>query len=1018
MNFLQNNGLLFISDRFIISIFPYKEKFVKERKNNIFKNSSKAEIIAIILPLLCSVFILFHNASATNKRILEQSAEYVKSNTVQSADLMDKFFLNARNSLEVVGRLAAVKINEDGFISSDDIAVLEDEVYFDRLFFIDANGIGLDKNGNTFDCSSSKGFINCMKGETGISSGEMSGDSTKGNLYFYAPVKNGDDILGCITGAFVDDTLTDAMEISYFGETSKVLLCQPDGKLIAATFETAGDETVQEYFYRTDRIDKKTADEMTAHLESDTPYGFNFKGQYGMSSAYMIKLENTELVLVQTLPSQSTSMLRNDANKDSTELALMLALIFIIYISFIVYSFRKRQKLAEDENRSINDIITAVTKMFDRFVYVDLENDSYEYIHDNDENALAGVEDTGSYSDFVDKIFTGCIKSANGGNPESMAEYMTKDALIKAFANGTETLQYEYSEEFDKNSDFRWTTLSVLCVERRKGTAVKVLMASNDATKLKEEQIKAQELLQNAYLTAQNASRAKSDFLSKMSHDIRTPMNAIVGMTALAASHIDDKARIEDCLKKITSSSRHLLSLINEVLDMSRIESGKLTLSEEEFSLSELTETTINMIKNDMKVKKQSLTVTVENVEHEKVIGDSLRIQKIFMNIISNSIKYTPENGKIKIAISERNTNQNNMGCYQFVFEDNGIGMPPEFLEKLFTPFERANDSRIDKIQGTGLGMAIVYSIVQMMGGDIKVESEINRGTKFTVTIFLKLQEEKGIPLEKLIDLSVLVADDEQSACEAACGMLETLGMKSEWVLNGMDAVQRVKEHHDENNDFYAVILDWKMPEMDGIETARQIRKQVGPDVPLIIMTAFDWRDIEYEARAAGVDAFISKPLFKTKLAATFYNLLEGENTSDDDEFENINIGSYDGKRVLLVEDNELNTEIAKEILCTAGLEVDTASNGRIAVDKVLENKENYYDMIFMDIQMPVMNGYEACSAIRSINRPDLNRIPIIALSANAFAEDVIAAKNAGMNEHISKPIEMVQLEAILKKWL
>ncbi len=600
----------------------------------------------------------------------------------------------------------------------------------------------------------------------------------------------------------------------------------------------------------------------------------------------------------------------------------------------------------------------------------------------------------------------------------SVDTMLQREKLIEQLDFGKDSFSLEYSEEFDTDNEFRWTNLAVLCVERRRGVPTKVLMASQDETELKKKEVRDQEALREAYQAAENASNAKSDFLSKMSHDIRTPMNAIIGMTALAGSYIDDKDRMLECLKKITSSSKLLLGLINEVLDMSRIESGNIKLVDEDIELSVLLEDVLELVKGDVKNKNLDLNVSIENMKHEKVIGDSIRIQKIFTNIISNSIKYTPNGGKISITVNEKPTHSKSTSCFEFIFEDTGIGMSKEFVKKIFVPFERAEDSRIDKIQGTGLGMAIVNNIIHMMGGEIQVESEINKGSRFTVTMVLKLQDDKEETDKELINLKVLVVDDEKVVCDSTCKVLNSIGMNSEGVTTGKEAVTRVVEEHEKNDDFYAAIIDWNMPEMNGIETTKEIRKAVGKDVPIIIMSAYDWSDIEEEAKAAGVNAFISKPLFKSRLTTTFKQLLNN-NQEEENPLSVLKNEDYSNRRALVVEDNELNAEIMREMLNMTGIKVDRAENGKVAVEKLESEPENYYDIVFMDIQMPIMNGYQAAEAIRQMDqRKDVHTIPIIAVTANAFVEDILTAKAAGMNEHIAKPVDIKELDEILQKWL
>ena len=425
------------------------------------------------------------------------------------------------------------------------------------------------------------------------------------------------------------------------------------------------------------------------------------------------------------------------------------------------------------------------------------------------------------------------------------------------------------------------------------------------------------------------------------------------------------------------------------------------------------------MTNSQIEEHHHELSVNISGVTHEAVVGDSLRIQKIFTNLMGNAVKFTPDGGKIRLSISERPSNQAKVGCYEFVFEDNGIGMSEAFIDRIYEPFVRAEDGRVNRIQGTGLGMPISRKIVRMMGGDIKVESKAGVGSRFTVTIYLKLQDTTDIHYDKFIDLDVLVADDDELSLESCMSMLNDLGMKAEGVSTGAQAVEQVVLHHDQKRDYFACILDWKMPDMDGIATTRAIRKAVGDDVPIIIISAYDWSDIEQEARAAGANAFISKPLFRSRLAKTFNALVGDEEQSETDiPFIYINAIDLTGRRALLVEDNELNAEIAVEILKMTGLEVEYAADGTEAVDRMTECRDGYYDIIFMDIQMSKMNGYDATRAIRAMDRNYCRQIPIIAMTANAFAEDVLAAKTVGMNEHIAKPLDLKNLAKTLSRWL
>jgi CheY-like chemotaxis protein len=495
-------------------------------------------------------------------------------------------------------------------------------------------------------------------------------------------------------------------------------------------------------------------------------------------------------------------------------------------------------------------------------------------------------------------------------------------------------------------------------------------------------------------------------------------MNAIMGMTAIAAMNIENPDRVKDCLNKITVSSQHLLGLINEVLDMSKIESGKMIFAEEEFSLSDVVDRIVTMFLPQAQEKQQEFKVNIADITHEEVIGDSMRLQQILVNILGNAVKFTQNGGRIIFGISEKPSDIQGCGCYVFTFEDNGIGMDEAFLDKIFEPFVRADNSRNGKLEGTGLGMPIVKNIVQMMNGDIQVESKLNEGSKFTVTIYLKLNHLKRNDVAGLENLAVLVADDEQMSCESACVILKEIGMDADWVLSGDEAIQKLLQAQEEKKDYAAVILDWKMPGKDGIETAREIRSKVGEEVPIIILSAYDYSSIEQEAKAAGINAFISKPLFKSRLIYVMKSLMLGEE-EEHTEVDQLQSRNYEGKRVLIAEDNELNMEIAEELLRQVGVEVDTAVNGRMAVERVREMPAAYYDLILMDIQMPEMNGYEATMAIRqTAMREDLQTVPIVAMSADAFTDDVRHAKEVGMNDHLAKPVEIDKLISILDKWI
>lgn len=509
-----------------------------------------------------------------------------------------------------------------------------------------------------------------------------------------------------------------------------------------------------------------------------------------------------------------------------------------------------------------------------------------------------------------------------------------------------------------------------------------------------------------------------TEFLANVSHDIRTPMNAILGMTTIARTHLDDRKRVEDCLDKIDTAGRHLLTLINEVLDINKMESGKFQPVMGEFNLSQLIEDLHTVCRHQIEARKHQYEVDIKNVEHEDLIGDKQHLLQIFTNLITNGVKYTPEGGRVQLTITEKPGNMIDTSIYEFEFQDNGIGMSEEFLPNIFQPFTRADDVRVEQTQGTGLGMAIVKNMVQMMGGDIKVESKLNVGTKFTVTVPLQLQQNRKRMLEELRGYPVLVVDGYKSMCEYICDTLEKLGMQPRWVTSEQEALEFISRQHECGKDFYGVMIDWNPPKMDAISIAKKIRKIVGNNVAILMMSFHDWAEVENQAREQGVDVFLSMPLFQSGLVKAFRTLLDKEEVQQKREFvDDLAVKDFCGKRVLLVEDNDINAEISGEILGMMGFEVEYARNGSEAVEKIRICEDGYYNIVFMDIQMPVMNGYEAVRAIRALPRNYARQVPVIAMTADAFPEDIQASKEAGMNEHIVKPIDCDELVDILEKW-
>ena len=521
--------------------------------------------------------------------------------------------------------------------------------------------------------------------------------------------------------------------------------------------------------------------------------------------------------------------------------------------------------------------------------------------------------------------------------------------------------------------------------------------------------------LEKARQAALEANKAKSEFLANMSHDIRTPMNAIVGMTAIAAAHIDDRKQVENCLRKITLSSKHLLGLINDVLDMSKIESGKLTLTTEQISLKEVVEGIVNIMQPQVKTKKQTFDIHVENILTENVWCDGVRLNQVLLNLLSNATKYTPEGGAIHLSLFEENSPKGERYVRIYIkVKDNGIGMSPDFLKRIYESYSRADGARIHKTEGAGLGMAITKYIVDAMEGTIDIQSEPDKGTEFLLTFDFEKAAAMNMDMV-LPSWNMLVVDDDELLCRAAMDALKSIGIKAEWTLSGEKAIELVNEHHKRREDYQIILLDWKLPGMNGIQVAKEIRHNLGDEVPILLISAYDWSEFEAEAREAGISGFISKPLFKSTLYYALRQYMGTETENGQTSNPNIDLS---GRRILIAEDNELNWEVANELLSDLGVELDWAEDGQICLDKFQKSPEGYYDAVLMDIRMPHMTGYEATKMIRGLNHPDALSIPIIAMSADAFSDDIQHCLECGMNGHIAKPIDIMEVSRLLKRFL
>jgi two-component system sensor histidine kinase/response regulator len=592
----------------------------------------------------------------------------------------------------------------------------------------------------------------------------------------------------------------------------------------------------------------------------------------------------------------------------------------------------------------------------------------------------------------------------HSGNPEDPKKNYLKDILTQ------EQREWDFECIHQKTGERHW--FHIVAMGSDVNGMKKYILVMSDRTSDK----KMNQALAEAVRAAETANRAKSTFLSNMSHDIRTPMNAIIGFTTLAVSNIDNQERVRDYLGKILSSSNHLLSLINDVLDMSRIESGKIHLEETEVSLSDVLHDLKTIISGQIYAKQLDLYMDAVDVANEDVYCDKTRLNQVLLNLLSNAIKFTPAGGTVSVRLKQFPGTQKDSALYEIRVKDNGIGMSQEFAQKLFSPFERERTSTVSRIQGTGLGMAITKNIVNMMGGTIEVQTEQGKGTEVIVRLALRIQPEQHRTerIAELEGLKALVIDDDFNTCDSVTKMLAKVGMRSEWTLSGKEAVLRARQSMELGDAFHAYIIDWRLPDMNGIEVTRQIRS-LGDDTPIIILTAYDWSDIEVEARAAGVTAFCAKPLFMSDIRETLMTAIGQKQEKTENPVLPAAGSDFRDRRILLVEDNELNREIAVELLKQYGFRIDTAENGAEAVEKVKHAAPGDYDLVLMDVQMPVMNGYEATKQIRALDDPALAGITILAMTANAFDEDRKQALECGMDGFLSKPIVLEELIGTLQ---
>ncbi|MCJ7855280.1 response regulator [Lachnospiraceae bacterium NSJ-143] len=666
------------------------------------------------------------------------------------------------------------------------------------------------------------------------------------------------------------------------------------------------------------------------------------------------------------------------------------------------------------ENQLENKLLrAAISVAYPLIMSVNLTKNTYKCFVD--EQSGYSFSNEGDY----DKLIR---LSAERAYPSYRDEYESKflkENVINRFNSGEKEIYMEL-KQIGSDNKYHWVSIHVIYVDNPFDSCTLAIFMIRILDSQRAEKARQEQLMRDALASAKAANSAKSDFLSRMSHDIRTPMNAIIGMSTIGKFAAGNEERVKDCFNKIDTSSRYLLSLINDILDMSKIETGKMNIAHEYFDFSELVSEISSIIYPQARDKNIMFEIRASGELEQYYIGDALRIKQILMNLLSNALKFTPEQGRIDIDIWEEKR-ANGFAYMSFRISDSGIGMSESFMKKIFQPFEQEVMEGARNNVGSGLGLSIVYNLVQLMNGTIDVKSEKGYGTEFTVCLPIELTnddieaETQRKAKELLKGTNILVVDDDETIGEQTKVILGDIGARCVWVDSGIKAVEEVKSSFESGDVYDIAMIDWFMPDMDGIETTRRIRSVVGPDTMIIIISSYDWSTIETEARRAGADYFISKPLLRSSVYDTLTALECGCHKSS---IQSQSMPSLSSRKVLLVEDNELNMEIARSLLEMSGIEVKACENGRKAVEAFESSPDNYFDAVLMDIRMPVLDGLSATRQIRALKRQDAANVPILAMTANAFDEDRNEAFKAGMNGYLVKPLDMSVLFSELVKFM
>ena len=962
----------------------------------------RLKIAVFIAVFLGIIFMIFRYFGFVSKTIYEESVSHLTEVFHQSDNMLREVTDKNLTYLHMWGENLQNISGEDEI--RDYIKKAQEDAGFLEFFFLSADGDYKMATGETGYLGLQENIEEDIRqGNDVIANAAVPGKSQL--LVFATPEAHGiyqGFEYDAIAIAYENSDIVDVLDISAFNGNAQSLIVHPDGRVVVDhSSESWGN--VYNFFGLLREHSDMSEKELNDLLE---------KFKAGRTDATLLNLEGRNYYLIYEKSDIQDWMFLGlvqadivNASMNSLQRSTMLLVGMVVlciaafFISLIIHKNRASLRRKDTEIRYRDELFQKLSmNVDDVFMMLDAKTYKADYISPNVEKLLG----------FTVEQIRKDIKVLGKLHPWD-SENSKKNYLERIQISEQKEWDFEYVHQ--KTGERHWFHIVAMGseVNRKK----KYILVMSDRTS----DWKMNQALSEAVRAAETANRAKSTFLSNMSHDIRTPMNAIIGFTTLAVSNIDDKKKVRDYLGKILSSSNHLLSLINDILDMSRIESGKIHLEETEVSLSDVLHDLKTIISGQIHAKQLELYMDAMDVTNEDVYCDKTRLNQVLLNLLSNAVKFTPAGGTVSVRIRQCPGTKKGSELYEIRVKDNGIGMSQEFVQKIFSPFERERTSTVSRTQGTGLGMAITKNIVDMMGGTIEVQTEQGKGTEFIVRLPFRIQSEHQ-RIEKIVELEglkALVVDDDFNTCDSVTKMLVRVGMRSEWTLSGKEAVLRARQSMEMGDAFHAYIIDWRLPDMNGIEVTRQIRS-LGDDTPIIILTAYDWSDIEVEARAAGVTAFCAKPMFMSDIRNTLMTAI-GQKQAQTEAAALPAAGSdFRGRCILLVEDNELNSEIAVEILNEYGFLVDTAENGAEAVEKVKNSKPGNYDLVLMDVQMPVMNGYEATRQIRALTDPALAGITILAMTANAFDEDRKKALECGMDGFLSKPIVIEELLSTLQK--